>query len=89
MAISTSITKAKKTAEPSTPLKRVLYIYHPLYFKKDEAKIKALIDSNKEVNIMILAYVAKLGLKVKLIDVETQKINGFILKTFSMILSSF
>lgn len=42
-------------------LQLVLYINYPLFFKKDTADAKVLIDSSNEVNAMTPAYIAKLG----------------------------
>ena len=38
---------------------------------------------------MTLEYVSKLGLKVRLTNIKTQKIDNFTLKTFEMVLASF
>lgn len=43
-------------------LERMPYIYYPLRFQKDQSNVEALIDPSSEVNIMILAYIKKLGL---------------------------
>lgn len=45
-------------------LKEVSYIYYLLYVLKDPTEIKALIDSGNKVNVMILAYTLKLGIKI-------------------------
>lgn len=45
------------------PLKHVLCIYYPLYFKKDQPKIQALIDFGSKVNAMTPAYAKQLGLQ--------------------------
>lgn len=50
-------------------LKCIPYIHHPLQFKKDQIEIQALLDSGIKVNTMTLAYVAKLGLKVRLTNI--------------------
>lgn len=52
------------TAEAFLPLKRVPYIHHLVRFKKDQAKIQVLLNSDSEVNVMTSAYAAKLDLKV-------------------------
>lgn len=39
-----------------------------------------MIDSNNKVNIMILAYIAKLDLFIKLTNIKAQKIDSLILK---------
>lgn len=45
-------------------LKRIPCFYKLMQFKKDQAKIRALLDFGSKVNIMTLVYVAKLDLKV-------------------------
>lgn len=85
LATFTLITKASKKGNIN--LKRVSCIYYPIQFKKD--KIKALINSDNEVNIIIPTYKAKLGFKVRRIDVKAEKIDDSILKTFEIILASF
>lgn len=62
-------------------------IYYPACFKNN--KIQALINSSSEVNAMTLTYTAKLDLKVWHINVKTQKIEGFTLEIFGMVLAIF
>lgn len=50
---------------------------------------KTLINLDSEVNIMSLAYTAKLGLKVYKINIETQKIDGSIFTFFEIVLADF
>lgn len=71
------------------PLKHIPYIYHLIWLKKDKVKIQALLNSGSKVNTMTPVYSAKLGLKVRLIDIGTQKINGPTFKTFGIVLASF
>lgn len=52
-------------------------------------KIKALINSNTKVNAITLAYASKQDLIIRHINVKAQKINGFILKMFEMVLIRF
>lgn len=56
-------------------LKCILYIYYPLQFKKNQTNIQALINSGSEVNAIILAYTARLDLKIWLISIGAQKID--------------
>lgn len=44
-------------------LNRMPYIHHLVQFKKDQAKVQALLDSSSKINTMTLVYMAKLGLK--------------------------
>lgn len=79
-----------KISTSESPLfKRILYIYYPLQFKRDLAKIQALLDSNSKVNAKTPIYMAKLGLTVKITNLGDQKINGSTLKTFGIVLASF
>ena len=69
-------------------LERVLYIYYPLRFQKDNADVKDLIDSGNEVNAMLPAYTLKLGLKIYHTDVGAQKIDGYALEIFGIVLAN-
>ena len=69
------------------PLKRVPCIHYPIRFKKKE--VQALIDSCSEVNAMTPACTSKLSLWVYRTNIEVQKIDSSILKTFEMVLASF
>lgn len=83
------MTKARKEFKLVLPLERIPCIHYPLCFKKDHAKIQALINSSSKVNAMAPAYMAKLGPKVRSINVEAQKINGSSFKTFGIVFISF
>ena len=87
MANSLSVIKTSK--EDYMPLERVLYIYYLLHFWKDIVGIRALINSNSEINAITPMYVSKLGLKIYHTDVEAQKIYGSTLKMFKIVLASF
>lgn len=58
-------------------------------FKKNHTKIQVLLNSGSDVNTMAPAYTIKLGLYVRSTDIEAQKINGFTLWTYSMVLTNF
>lgn len=45
-------------------LKRVLCIYYPMQFKKNQAKIQTLLDSGSEVNAITPAYIIKLSFTI-------------------------
>ena len=65
-------------------------IYYPLHFRKDKKnEVWALINFGSKVNAMTPAYVLKLGLKVRQINVRAQKIDGSTLETFKIVLASF
>lgn len=76
-------------ALPLLPLKCILYIYHLMQFKNNQAKVQALLNSSSKINVMTLVYIAKLNLKVQPINIIAQKINSFTLKTFGMLLANF
>lgn len=87
--ILTSRFLAPNIDDSTLSVKQMIYIYYPLYFQENQSNIKASINSYSEVNAMAPSYTAKLGLKVWLIDVRAQKIDGSILKPFEMILTIF
>lgn len=45
-------------------LKYLSYIYYSMQFKKNQAKIQALLNSGSEVNIITPAYTTRLGFKI-------------------------
>ena len=72
-------------------LKRVPYIRYTVRFRrkndKDEDKdVRALVDLSSEVNAMHPTYVMKLGLHARKIDVSVEKIDGFYLDIFAMVI---
>ena len=73
--------------EDDIALERVPYIYYSIWFKKNE--VQALIDSDNEVNAMTPAYTTKQSLKLHHTNIGAQKIDGFTLKTFGMVLANF
>lgn len=60
-----------------------------MQFKKDQAKVQALLNFGNKVKAMTPAYAANLGLKVWSTNVRAQKIDDSIFKTFGMVLASF
>ena len=86
MAISAPVTEA---SQENVVLDWFSCICYPIWFKKSEIQIQALIDSGSKVNAMTLRYVLKLGLKVHPTNIGVQKINGSIFKTFVIVLASF
>lgn len=94
MTISAPTKKAYKKAyipsfaEDSFLLKHILCIYYLLCFKKNQAKIQALLNFNTEINTMTPAYMANLGLKIRPTNVRAQKIDGSIFNPFGMALAS-
>ena len=70
-------------------LDRVPCIRYPIWFKKSKVQVQALINSGSEVNAITPEYASKLGLKVRPTNVGAQKIDGFTLETFGIVLASF
>lgn len=59
-----SIKISTSAAKTFSLLKCVLYIYHPMRFKKNQDNVQGLLDFCNKVNVMTPAYKTKLGLKV-------------------------
>ena len=68
---------------------RMPYIYYPVWFQEGQEQVRALFDSGSEVNAMSPAYVIKLSLKIWKTNVGVQKIDGFALETFGMVITDF
>ena len=66
---------------------RVLCIYYPVQFQEEQ--VKALLNSGSEVNAKNSDYVQKLEFKIRKINIKNQKIDGFILETFRMVIADF
>ena len=66
---------------------RVPCIYYPVRFQEEQVKV--LLDSGSEVNAMNPDYTQKLELKIRKTNVEAQKIDGFALETFGMVIADF
>ena len=84
------MTGASRKAPKVRVLDRVPCIYYPVQFRKDKGKdVLALLDSGSEVNAMTPAHTAYLGLKVRVINIGEQKIDGSSLATYSMVIAAF
>lgn len=70
-------------------LRKVLCIYYPFQVQKNLRKTSALIDLSSKVNARILAYAAKLSLKVWKTDIKTEKIDGSTLNILGIVLANF
>ena len=71
-------------------LNQVPCIYYPMQFWKDKGvTIQALIDLGSKVNAMTPAYTKQLGFQVQKTDVEAQKIDESLLRTFEMVIAGF
>lgn len=58
----------------SDTLNKVPCIWYPVQFQEGLPKVKALINFGCEVNVMTLAYTAKLDLTTQKTNVGTQKL---------------
>ena len=89
LATCALVAEASKEAQ-KVILARMLFIHYPVQFRKDKrATIQILIDLGSKVNVITLAYAKQLGLQVRKIDVEAQKIDGSLLQTFGMVIIGF
>ena len=65
-------------------------ICYSVKFRKDKDKdVLVLLDSGNKVNTMTPAYAAHLGLKMRVTNINTQKIDGFSLATYNMVIAAF
>ncbi len=67
-------------------LERVPCIRYLVTFKN---QIKALLDSESEVNAISQAFAHQFGLKIQKTNVGAQKIDGATLETYGMVVSIF
>ena len=90
MATFLSVTDASREVPKIKILDRIPCICYPVQFRKDKDKdVLALLDSESEVNAMTPAYAAHLGLKVRVTDVNAQKIDKFLPATYGMFIAAF
>ena len=85
--MSVLATSVPVTDEDEKVVVKVFYIHYPVQFQ--EKQVRALLDSDSEVNAMSPAYAKKLGLKTRKTNVGAQKINGSALETFGMVIVDF
>ena len=85
---SALVTSTRKEA-PEMILDQVSYIHYPVQFRKDKEAIKALINSDSEVNAITPVYTKKLGLWSQKTDVGAQKIVGLLIKTYGIVVAIF
>ena len=90
LATSVLVTETIKEAYKVIVPNRLPCIYYLVQFQKDhKATIWALIDLASKVNAMTLAYAKQLGLQVQKTEVEVQKIDDSLFRTFGMVIASF
>lgn len=88
MATSTLIADIRGKNE--IVLDKVPYIQYLIWFQKGGKKVtRALINSDSELNAMILAYPKQLGIQIRPINVRAQKINGSSVETFRIVIAGF
>lgn len=66
-------------------LQHILCIQYPVKYPKGQAKVRFLINFSDKVNAVTSAFIIKLGLKSRPINVKTQKIDDLLLKTHDMV----
>ena len=85
-----SVIGASREAPKVKILDKVSCICYSVHFCKNKGKdVLALLNSENEINAMTLAYLAHLGLKVRVTDVSMQKIDGSSLATYGMVIAAF
>ena len=82
LASSTLITGKKKEEE----LEQVPCIWYLVTFKD---QTEALLDSRSEVKAMSPVFAPQLGLRIWKTNIGVQKIDGTILETYGMVVSTF
>ena len=87
MANFSSVTKI--SLKDHITLEQMSCIYYLLYFQKNTAGVRALVDLDCEVNVITLAYSAKLNLKVQKTNIGAQKIDDSTFNTFEIVLANF
>ena len=71
-------------------LDKVLCIYYSVQFYNDKGKdVLTLLDSESEVNGITPAYVGHLSLKVRVTNVDMQKIDRSLLATYGIVITAF
>ena len=82
LATSMSVTSSDEEVVVKVPC-----IHYPVRFQ--EKQVRALLNSDREVNTMNPDYTWKLGFKIRKTNVGAQKIDGSALKTFGIIIANF
>ena len=81
LATSMSVTEKRKEELEQKPC-----IQYSVTFKD---QTEALLDSKSKINAMSQAYANQLGLTIKKTNIGAQKINGTILETYKIVVSTF
>ena len=89
LATCTLVTGAKNSQKMRV-LHWISCFCYPVQFWKHKSKdVLAFLNFRSELNEMTLAYAVQLGFKVQKIDVDAQKIDGFLLETYGMVIAIF
>lgn len=84
------VTSASKKTPKIRVLNKILCICYLIQFCKDKGKnVLALLNSGNEINAITLAYTVNLGLKVRVTNINIQKIHKFLLATFGIVIAAF
>ena len=75
-------------------LEKVPCIHYPVQFQEDQRQggqkqVRALLNSGSKVNTMSPAYAERLGFKTWKTNVGAQKIDGFALESFGIVIADF
>lgn len=71
-------------------LEKMPFIYYPVQFRKEgKAVTKALINSDRELNIITLAYAKQLGPQIQQTNIRVQNVDNLSVETFKMIIANF
>ena len=68
---------------------RVPCIHYPVWFQESQGQIRALLKGGSEVTALSPPYVKRLGLKARKTNIGVQKIDGFALETFEIVIADF
>ena len=78
------------TSSEANTLQSIPCIHYLVQFQEGQAEeVRASIDSSSKVNVMTLAFAAKLGLSIHSIGIGIQKINSSALTTYGMAIAGF
>ena len=90
LATSLLMTSASTETLKVKVLNKVSCICYLVQFCKNKGRdILALFNFESEVNIIIPAYTAHLGLTMRMTDIGVQKIDGSLLGTYGMVIAAF
>lgn len=84
------VTSMLVTDTSSKVIVRILYIYYPVLFQKDQRqedqKQITLFNSGNKVNAISPAFARKLGLHIRKLNIRAYKIESYALETFKIVI---